>query len=408
MVIHLPQDALTDRGRLLSNAHPADGTNYDGAVPTAEPDSILAAAPQHASAGEDRAARSLAVRMFMGMLATQELLACYLGARLGLYESLAEHGPGTSDEISRRTGVAPRYAREWLEQQAVAGMLSVDDPSGPEGERVYALPPGHAEVLIESDSALSMIALTVLPVGGIARALPRLLEAYRSGEGVPDSEFGADWRNGHSGANRALFEHALPSWIQRLLPRVHASLAAGGRVADVACGAGYAGIALARAYPRATIHGLDLDAETIEMAQSAAERAGIADRVTFEVRDAADERLAGNYDLVCLFDALHEIARPIEVLRSCRALRADGGEVLVMDAKVGTRFSAPGDEIERFQYGTSVLHCLPACLSAPPSAGTGTVMRVSSVREFALAAGFSDLRVLPAEDRFHRLYLPVG
>lgn len=346
--------------------------------------------------------------MFMGMLATQELLASYLGCRLGLYDSLSEDGPGTAAEISERTGVAPRYAREWLEQQAVAGLIAVEHPARPADERVYAMPPGHAEVLTESASPMSMIALTVLPLGGIARALPELLAAYRSGAGVPDSVFGIDWRNGHSGANRALFEHVLPGWIHRQLPAVHARLGSGGRVADVACGAGYASIALARAYPRAVIHGLDLDAETIELATGAAAAAGVAERVTFEVRDAADPELRGSYDLICLFDALHEIARPVEVLRSCRALRKPGGEVLVMDAKVGTSFSAPGDEIERFQYGTSVLHCLPACLAESPSAGTGTVMRVSAVREFALAAGFGELRLLPVEDRFHRLYQLVG
>ncbi|MGP0052660.1 MAG: class I SAM-dependent methyltransferase [Solirubrobacteraceae bacterium] len=359
-------------------------------------------------AAEQRAARALAARMFMGMLATQELLASYLGARLGLYESLADAGPGTYPEVAQRTGVAPRYAREWLEQQAVAGLLSVDDAAAPADERVYALPPGHAAVLTESDDPMSMIALTVLPVGGIAQALPALLRAYRTGDGVPDGVFGADWRNGHSGANRALFEHVLPGWIRRLLPAVHARLSAGGRVADVACGAGYASLALARAYPQARIHGLDLDAETIEAAARAAREAGVEDRVTFEVRDAADARLGGGFHLVCLFDALHEIAQPVEVLRSCRALRAAGGEVLVMDAKVATGFTAPGDEVERFQYGTSVLHCLPACLSGCPSAGTGTVMRVGTVREYALAAGFRDLRVLPVEERFHRLYLPVG
>jgi len=354
-------------------------------------------------------ARALAVRMFLAMLATQELLSTYLGVRLGLYEELADGGPGTADEVAGRAAVAPRYAREWLEQQAVAGLLAVDDPGKPAEERVYSLPPGHDEVLRESANPLSMVALSVLPLGGIARALPELLEAYRSGDGVPDEAFGDDWRNGHSGANRALFSHFLVPWIERHLPDVNAQLSApGARAADVACGAGWAGIALARAYPGLRVDGFDLDAETILLARRNAEEAGVADRVSFEVRDASDPGLEGRYGLVCLFDALHEIAAAVEVLAACRALRAGGGTVLVLDARVAETFTAPGDEIERFQYATSVLHCLPACLSIQPSAGTGTAMRPSTVRDYAARAGFAGVELVPVEERFHRLYRLVG
>lgn len=339
------------------------------------------------------------------MLSAQELLAAYLAVRLGLYDALASGGPSTLAQIIERTGIAPRYARELLEQQAVAGYIAVEEPAG---ERVYSLPPGHEEVLTLSASPHSMIALTTLPVGGIARALPSLLGAYRSGSGVSDTEFGDEWRNGHSGANRALFTHLLPGWIRVALPRVHERLNAGGLVADVACGAGFAGIGLAQIYPKVRVRGLDVDAETIDSARRNALSAGVGDRVAFEVRDAADPELSGNYDLVCLFDALHELARPIEVLRACRELRSADGDVLVMDARVAATFSAPGDEIERFQYATSVLHCLPACLAEQPSAGTGTVMRVSTVREYVRAAGFAKLHLLDVEDRFHRLYHLVG
>lgn len=344
----------------------------------------------------------------MAMLGTQELLAVYLGVKLGLYQRLADDGPGTVAQLAERAGLSPRYAREWLEQQAVAGFLAVDDPRRPADERVYELPEGHGQVLTESEDPLSMTGLTALPLGGIARALPALVDAYRSGNGIADEVFGEDWRHGHSGANRALFAHQLPGWIRSAVRRTHERLVAGGAVADVACGAGFASISLARAYPQARIHGLDLDADTIELARGHAAAAGVEDRVTFEVRDAGDPELAGGYDLVCVFDALHEIARPVEVLRSCRRLRRDGGTVLVMDAKVAPAFRAPGDEIERFQYATSVLHCLPACLSGPDSVGTGTVMRVGTVREYARAAGFGEARVLPVEDRFHRLYHLVG
>lgn len=347
----------------------------------------------------------MALRVWRSLLATQEVLTIYLGVRLGLYDELDRGGPATAGDLAARAGIAVRYAVEWLEQQAVAGLLRVDDPAKPAEDRRYELPPGHATVLRVSDHPLSMSALAVLPLGGVARALPDLLAAYRDGGGVPDSAYGVDWREGHAGANRALFAHQLAGWIARYAPDVHARLQVpGARVADIACGAGWSTIALARAYPRLRLDGLDLDAETVADARRNAAGHGVADRIAFQVRDAADPALAGTYDLVCLFDALHEIARPVEVLRACRALRAPGGCVLVLDAKVADAFTAPADDIERFQYATSVLHCLPACLSGPDSAGTGTVLRQGMVRAFATGAGFADVRALPVDDRFHRLY----
>jgi SAM-dependent methyltransferase len=165
---------------------------------------------------------------------------------------------------------------------------------------------------------------------------------------------------------------------------------------------------LAQAYPDAYVDGFDLDPESVKDAHRNAVDAGVAERVTIAVRDAADPSLTGQYQLVCLLDVLHEMPRPVQVLQTCRGLRAGDGAVLVMDAKVATEFTAPGDEVERFQYATSVLHCLPACLADEPSAGTGTVMRPGVVREYARRAGFSEARQLPVADRFHRLYHLVG
>ncbi|MEZ0073186.1 class I SAM-dependent methyltransferase [Planotetraspora sp. GP83] len=346
--------------------------------------------------------RALSVRLFTAMLHTQELLACYLGVRLGLYEALAK-APATPDELAARAGIAPRYAREWLEQQAVAGFLTVEDALAGDRSRCYALPPEHAVVLLSSGSPLSMVSLTTLPLGGVAAALPSLLEAFRTGEGVPDDVYGDDWRAGHSGANRALFTHFLPGWLTSVLPSLHARLSsAPALIADVGCGAGWAAIALASAYPLATVHGFDLDEPILADAERNAAEAGVSSRVTFEAADAAT--VSGSYDLVCVFDTLHEMSRPVPVLSACRALRAEDGVALVLDARVAPRFTAPGDEIERFQYGTSVLHCLPACLAGEDSAGTGTVMRPDTVRRYARAAGFADARELPIGDRFHRLY----
>jgi 2-polyprenyl-3-methyl-5-hydroxy-6-metoxy-1,4-benzoquinol methylase len=349
-------------------------------------------------------AQAFAIRMFMASLGAAELMTTYLGLRLGLYDALAS-GPATTAQLAERAGIAPRYAQEWLEQQATAGIVEVDDAMKAPHERVYVLPPGHADALTQPDSPFSVASLALLPIGGMARLLPDLLEAYRTGGGVPYAQYGPEFRGGQGGLNRAVFCHQLPSWIRTALPDVHARLAAGGaRIADIACGAGWSAIALARTYPGAQVDGFDLDEESVTDARRNAADAGVTGRVTFHVRDAADPSLAGTYHLVCIFDALHDLARPVEVLRTCRRLRSHDGTVLLMEPNAAERFTPSGSETERFLFAISVLHCLPVSLAAQPSAATGTAMRPDTVRAYATTAGFTDVHVLPVQHRFHRLY----
>lgn len=348
-------------------------------------------------------AQALALRMFMASLATAELMAAYLGLKLGLYDALDPDG-ATADTLAARARIAPRYAREWLEQQAVAGILEVDAKKPP-AERVYTLPPGHKEALTSSDSPFWIAPMAMLPVGGMAPVLPKLLAAYRSGGGVPYHEYGEDFRGGQAGLNRAVFLQDLAPWIRLHLPDAHRCLMRpGGRIIDVGCGAGWSTIGLALAYPHAELHGLDLDEPAIADARANAARVGLTKRVHFHVCDAASAQLAGHFDLVCIFDALHDMSHPVEVLRSCRHLRRGGAPLLLMEPKAAETFSPPGSNIERFLYCVSLLHCLPVGLSAACAAGTGTVLRPETVREYALAAGFASSTVLPAEHRFHRLY----
>lgn len=355
-------------------------------------------------AGEGTA-QALAVRLFVAGLASAELMTAYLGLRLGLYADLAAHGPGTAPGLAARAGIAPRYAREWLEQQAACGVLTVEDCAAPADERVYTLPAGHAEALTDPDSPFSIAPLVLLPIGGMASVLPQLLEAYRSGAGLPYASYGDALRGGQAGLNKTVFQHHLPGWLAGSLPDLHRTLSTvGTRVADVACGSGWSSITLATTYPGIAVDGLDLDEESIVDAKRNAVAAGVADRVTFAARDAAAADLAGRYDLACVFDALHDMARPVEVLSACRALLVAGGSVLLMEPNVGERFTAPASDVERFQYAISVLHCLPVGMSDRPTAATGTVMRPDTVRAYAAAAGFTDVQVIPVRHTFHRLY----
>ncbi len=381
-----------------------------------DPNGTLRGSSSMTPTGYDiRQAQAFGIRIWLACLTTQELLCTYLGVRLGLYERLSSGGPMTVGQLAARAELAPRYIQEWLEQQAVAGIVTVDDASRSAEERLYRLPAAHAEVLRMSNSLLSRAA-SVLPVGGVAQALPALLSAYRTGAGVSDAQFGEDWRMGHADGNRAVYAHLLVPWLRRALPELHSILGSpGAQAVDMACGAGWAGIALALAYPTLRVRGVDIDAALVADARAHAASSGMGDRMSFVCGDAsapgsgvgaASEQ--GRFDLVCLFDALHELPRPVEMLQACRALRSNRGYVLVMDARVQERFVAPGDEIERFQYTTSVLHCLPACLAEQPSAGTGTAMRLTTVRKYAHAAGFTSVQIISSEDRFHFFYLLTG
>jgi 2-polyprenyl-3-methyl-5-hydroxy-6-metoxy-1,4-benzoquinol methylase len=355
----------------------------------------------------EAAAQALALRLFRAMLATQESFTAYLGVKLGLYEALHGGGPATAGQLAARTGLAPRYVREWLEQQASAGLVAVDDPGRAPQQRAYRLPAGYDRVLTKSADPMSLVWTAMLPLGGVAGALPSLLAAFRTGEGVPADVFGDDWREGHGGANRAIYTYQLAGWLRRHLPGIHQRLSCDqARIADIGCGAGWASIALARAYPAAHITAIDLDGAAVEQARRHAARAGTGDRVSFRVADAAGLPAdARGYDLVCLFDTLHELADPVQALRACRMLCGAGGSVLVLESRVAETFRAPADEIERFQYATSVLHCLPAGLVGEGAVGTGTVMRAGALRSCALGAGFAAVRGYDVDDRFHRLYL---
>ncbi|GAC1646611.1 MAG: class I SAM-dependent methyltransferase [Candidatus Dormibacteraceae bacterium] len=344
---------------------------------------------------------ALVGRLFNSTLGALELFHVYLGDRLGLYRALRTSGPLTAAGLATGAGINERYAREWLEQEAVAGILVVEPG---EGERRYSLPRGHAEVLDDPDS-LNFLAPMSRAIVGIGAVMTKVVEAFRTGDGVPYDAYGADMRSSISSLNRPGFVNLLGSqWFPKITDvdrRLRSQPPA--RVADVGCGTGWSSIAIAKAYPLVTVDGLDLDEASIEDARRNGQTSGVADRVTFEVRDASDPKLARSYDLVTAFETIHDMSNPVGALKAMRALRRDGGAVVIADEKVAEEFTAPGDDIERFMYGWSAVHCLAVGMG-PESAGTGTVMRPSLLREYAREAGFAEVQILPIENDFWRFY----
>jgi 2-polyprenyl-3-methyl-5-hydroxy-6-metoxy-1,4-benzoquinol methylase len=349
--------------------------------------------------------RALVERVFHGGIAVLEMLSIYVGDRLGLYRALAQTGPSTSTQLAQSAGIDERYAREWLEQQAVAGILEVATESTDGTKRAYRLPPGRAEVLLDGDSLNYLLPIT-WAIPGLAATLPALLTAYRRGGGVPYSDYGPEFRTSIAMSNRPMFLNQLGSeWLPAMSDvdrRLRADPPA--KVADVGCGTGWSSIAIAKAYPNAQVDGFDLDAPSITSARENAAKSGVGERLRFEARDAAAGGEAGTYDLVTAFETIHDMSDPVAVLTKVRALVAPGGAVLIADEKVAEVFTAPGGEVERFMYGWSVLHCLPVGRVDPPALGTGTVMRPETLRRYASQAGFSGVEILPIEHDFWRFY----
>jgi ubiquinone/menaquinone biosynthesis C-methylase UbiE len=354
----------------------------------------------------EEAAGLLAGRLFEAGLGAFEWATITLGVRLGLYRALADHGPSTAPELAAAAGIDDRYAREWCEQQAVAGLLDVDDPAGAADARRFALPAGSEAVLLDPDSPAY-----VVPVGGFAesigRIMPALEAAFRSGGGVPYADYGVQEAQG--GFNRPAFTGQLVQEWLPAVPDLHATLRRGGTVAELGCGEGWAAIALATGYPELRVDGFDMDPPSIATARRNAEQAGVADRVRFVVADVTDPLLAGSYDAVLAFEMLHDLAHPVAALRTARRLAGDGAApVIIMDERAAEVFEAPADPIQRFLYAASVLHCLPVGRCEEHSAETGTVMRPDVLRRYATEAGFAEVGVLPIEHDMFRFYRLEG
>jgi Rv2258c-like winged HTH domain len=215
--------------------------------------------------GAEERAGVLAERLFGSGLGAIDVFTVYLGVRLGLYAAIADRGAVTSPELASSAGIAERYAREWLEQQTVTGIVSCDDRTAAVDARRYRLPAGHETVLLDADHPACMAPMA-LAAAGIAGVLPQLVDAYRTGSGVPYTAYGTDFRNGQAGFNRPAFVNLLAGdWLAAGLPDIVARLDAGEqlRIADVACGAGWASIALVRAHPAVRISGYDADEASI-------------------------------------------------------------------------------------------------------------------------------------------------
>jgi protein-L-isoaspartate O-methyltransferase len=362
------------------------------------------AAPATDAASTEAEVEALVNRLFEASVGALDLFTIYIGDRLGLYDRLATE-PMTAPQLAERAGCDARYTREWLEQQAATGLIAVENATAEPDARVYRLPDAAAEVLTNRDSLAYLAPFGQLAVG-MTVPIDQVVAAFRTGAGVPFEQYGAATREGLAWANRPTFINQMASdWIPAM-PALHQRLMSDppARVADIGCGSGWSSIAMAQAFPKVRVDGIDIDAASVTDARRNADEAGVADRVTFHLHDASAPGPAGPYDLVMAYECVHDMANPVGALRAMREMAGAEGTVLVADENAPDAFEAPADILTRFLYGVSVLHCLPVGRAEQPSAETGTVMRRETFERYAAEAGYSAVDVLPIEHDFWRFY----
>jgi SAM-dependent methyltransferase len=308
-----------------------------------------------------------------------------MGDRLGYYRALAGAGPTTPAELAERTGTSERYAREWLAAQAAGGYVERDETLD-----AYVLPVEHAVALADETSPAFLPGFFQVAHGAV-RDTPRIIDAARSGTGVGWHEHNTDVHVGCERFFRPGYQaNLVSSWLPAL-DGVVAKLERGARVADVGCGHGASTILMAQAYPRSRFVGSDYHRESIETARARAADAGVGDRVEFVVADAASYP-GGGYDLVTMFDCLHDMGDPVGAARHAREVLAEDGTWMLVEPIAGDRVADNLNPVGRAYYGFSTLVCTPSALSQDVGLALGTQAGPARLRAVTTAAGFSRFR----------------
>jgi SAM-dependent methyltransferase len=321
-----------------------------------------------------------------------DLAACYggvmvsLGDKLGLYRALAGAGPLTSAELAERAGCAERYVREWLGSQVAAAYVDYDPTA-----ETYELPAEHAAVLADPDSPTLLTPAYNVPASMWIDE-EQAVRAFRTGEGVP---WGAHDERLFCGV-AAFYQNAyaaslVPEWLPAL-DGVVERLEQGAKVADIGCGHGHSTVLMAEAFPNSTFFGIDPHKASIEAAVENAEAAGVSDRVGFSVGTAADLPQQG-FDLICFFDALHDMGDPVGAARQARSALAEGGTVMLVEPYAADRVEDNMGPIGRLYYSASTTLCCAHALSDGGHQVLGAQAGEARLAEVFAEAGFTNWRI---------------
>jgi SAM-dependent methyltransferase len=321
-----------------------------------------------------------------------DLASCYggvmvsLGDKLGLYRALAGAGPLTSAELAERAGCAERYVREWLGSQVAATYVDYDPAT-----ETYELPAEHAAVLADPDSPTLLTPAFNIPASMWSEE-EQAAEAFRTGEGVPwgahEDRLFCGVAAFYANAYRAAL---VPQWLPAL-DGVVKQLERGAKVADVGCGHGHSIVLMAEAFPNSTFFGLDPHEASIEAAIKNAAAAGVSDRVSFSVGTAA-EYSEQDFDLICFFDALHDMGDPVGAARHARSALAEGGTVLLVEPYAPDRLEDASGPVSRAFYGGSTVLCCAHAISEGGHRVLGAQAGEAQLADVLAEAGFTHCRV---------------
>jgi SAM-dependent methyltransferase len=340
---------------------------------------------QHSAAVDTAKLEQFVLRAVAEVGATLNTALVVMGDRLGLYRALAGAGPLTSVELGERAGVGERYVREWLNAQAAGGYVDYDPDSGR-----YTLPAEHALALTDPESPAFLPGLFQIALGSVSDA-PHIMDAARRSDGFGWHEHGHDVHEGCERFFRPGYNaNLLTSWLPAL-DGVVAKLERGGSVADVGCGHGASTVLMATAFPSSTFHGFDYHRGSVETARQRARAAGVAGHASFEVATGATYTGAG-YDLVTMFDCLHDMGDPVGAARHVRETIASDGTWMIVEPAAGDRVEDNLNPVGRAYYCFSTLLCTPASLSQEVGLALGAQAGEARIRDVVIAGGFTRFR----------------
>ncbi len=318
--------------------------------------------------------------------ATLNTALVVMGDRLGYYRALADAGPSTPAELAELTNTAEPYVRDWLGAQAAGGYVRYDAGTGR-----YSLPAEHAVALLDPTSPAYLPGFFQIALGTLQDA-QRTVDAAGSGAGIGWHEHGTDVHVGCERFFRTMYRaHLVDDWLPAL-DGVVEKLERGATVADIGCGHGASTILMAQAFPRSRFVGSDYYPESIETATARAAEAGVADRVEFVVADSASAPGSG-FDLVTMFDCLHDMGDPVAAARHVRGLLADDGTWMVVEPMSGDTVADNLNPVGRAYYGFSTLLCAPASLSQDVGRALGAQAGPARLRAVTEEGGFTRFRV---------------
>jgi len=334
-------------------------------------------------------------KMMMDMSGALNGLLGYLGDRLGLFKTLAELGAAPATELATRARVDTRLAAEWLRAMTCAGYIQYSDDR-------YSLTP-EAAVVLTHEGGPFFLGGGYQQFVGFASCLPRVVDAFRDGAGVPQDAYSDEVWDGMERMSATWFENLLVQRWLPLIPSLCERLDSGADVADIGCGSGRALVQMALAFPRSRFVGYDVLCAAVQRAQARMKEAAVDDRVRVEHADPS-KGLADRFELITMFDSLHDVHDPVVMLHAVRRALAPNGKCLILELRASDELTENIGPVGAIQYATSVLYNLPVALAHASASLSSLALTPTRIRSLCRQAGFTSIRELPIQNPFHSLY----